>query len=107
MAADGPDEHRRRTRRVNGSTRWSADGRNQVLVVTRGHPFDRNSFFDVFEANADIEWSHVEHPAAQTFFEPGLAAPFDCFVLYDMPGIDFRSGGAPDFLCLCGVAGLA
>jgi len=81
----------------NGSTRLPTDDRNNVLVVTRGHPFDRNGFFEVFEANAGIEWSHVEHPSAQQFFNPVLAEPYDCFVLYDMPGIEFGAGGVPEF----------
>ena len=97
MDEDVPEYHRSTRRRVNGGTGWPDDDRDNVLVVTRGHPFDRNAFFAVFEANADIEWSHVEHPAAQLFFTPKLAEPFDCFVLYDMPGIEFRRGGPPRF----------
>jgi len=95
--ADVPDYHRSQSARRNGSTRPPLDDRNNVLVVTRGHPFDRNSFFRVFEANATIEWSHAEHPAAQAFFDPVLAEPYDCFVLYDMPGIEFRPGDTPVF----------
>jgi len=97
MAEDVPDYHRPRRSHRNGGTGWSSDERDHVLVVTRGHPFDRNSFFSVFEANGDIEWSHVEHPAAQLFFTPEMAEPFDCFVLYDMPGITFRPGQTPEF----------
>jgi type 1 glutamine amidotransferase len=65
--------------------------------VTRGHPFLRDPFFSVFERNQEIEWAHVEHPAAQEFFKPDFADRFDCFVLYDMPGIEFVPGGAPLF----------
>ncbi len=97
MQADAPDYHRQRRARLNGSTAWPDDDRNNVLVVTRGHPFDRNAFFSVFEANREIEWSHAEHPAAQLLFTPDSAERFDCFVLYDMPGIEFRSGAAPHF----------
>jgi len=99
MPDDIPDYHRARRRRVNGSTRARGpdDDRDNVLVVTRGHPFDRNSFFQVFEANAAIEWSHVEHPAAQTMLTPEALEPFDCLVLYDMPGIEFNAGAPPDF----------
>lgn len=97
MAEDPTQYHRPRSARRSGGTGWPRDDRDHVLVVTRGHPFDRNSFFAVFEANGDIEWSHVEHPAAQTFFTPEMAEPFDCFVLYDMPGINFRAGDAPEF----------
>jgi type 1 glutamine amidotransferase len=95
---DVPDYHRTKVRRGNGSTRWPAnDERLRVLVVTRGHPFARDPFFAVFERNHEIEWANVEHPAAQSFFTPELARDFDCFVLYDMPGIEFVPGAPPVF----------
>lgn len=100
MASEIPEYHRSRRStgsRRNGGTGWPTDERNNVLVVTRGHPFDRNGFFSVFEANSAIEWSHAEHPAAQLLFDPEHAARYDCFVLYDMPGITFRSGEPPAF----------
>lgn len=100
MASEIPDYHRSRRSsgsRRNGGTGWPEDDRDHVLVVTRGHPFDRNGFFSVFEANADIEWSHAEHPAAQLLFEPQNAARYDCFVLYDMPGINFGASEPPTF----------
>jgi type 1 glutamine amidotransferase len=92
------DYHKTGRHRGNGSTRWpERNDRLRVLVVTRGHPFARDPFFGVFERNLEIEWAHVEHPAAQLFFTPGLASEFDCFVLYDMPGIEFLPGAAPIF----------
>lgn len=98
MGAGTPEYHRPRRSRLNGGTEWPARSeRANVLVVTRGHPFDRDSFFSVFEANPEIEWSNVEHPAAQLMFRPDVAAHFDCFVFYDMPGIEFRAGEAPRF----------
>ena len=62
-----------------------------VLLVTKGHPFERNEFFSLFDA-LDINWTHVEHPAARVFFTPELAVDYDAFVMYDMPGIMFRRG---------------
>ena len=94
---DATEHHRSSGQRRSGSTRWPTKDLNHVLVVTRGHPFDRNAFFKVFEANGEIEWSHAEHPGAQMLFAPDLAQSFDCFVLYDMPGIHFRSGAPPEF----------
>jgi type 1 glutamine amidotransferase len=63
-----------------------------VLLVTRGHPFDRDSFFDIFDSIPDIQYSNVEHPAAQYMFTPEMAKNFDCYVQYDMPGIKFGDG---------------
>ena len=64
-----------------------------ILLITKGHPFDRNAFFEVFDA-IDVNWTHVEQPAAQVFFNTSHAKSYDAFVLYDMPGIDFRDNGA-------------
>jgi uncharacterized protein len=69
-----------------------------VLVVTKGHPFKREPFFAIFDEMPGVAWTHVEQPAAQLFFRPEHAAPYDAFVLYDMPGIEFRRGARPRFL---------
>lgn len=71
----------------------------RVAVVTKGHPFDAPAFFDVFDSDEGIEWSHVEHPEALELVEPERAAEFDVFVMYDMPGIEFTRSDPPvDFL---------
>lgn len=70
-------------------------GRVRVLVVTKGHPFEREPFFEVFDADAGIEWTHVEQPAARALFHPERAAAWDAFVLYDMPGLRFTRGDPP------------
>lgn len=71
-----------------------------TLVVTKGHPFEREPFFAmlerVFSDHALGEITHVEHPAAPATFEPDTLACFDCVVFYDMPGITFKTGG-PDY----------
>lgn len=66
-----------------------------VLLITKGHPFKKEPFFAVFDANPAIRWTHVEQPAAQLFFTPEHAAPYDAFVLDDMPGIAFRASQPP------------
>jgi type 1 glutamine amidotransferase len=59
----------------------------QVLLITKGHAYNRQPFFELFDAlGTDITWTHVEHPAAQVFFNPELAKPYDVFVFYDMAG---------------------
>ncbi len=70
-------------------------GRIRVAVITKGHPFDGPAFFEVFDANDLIEWTHVEHPAALQLVEPERADAFDVFVMYDMPGIDFTRSDPP------------
>lgn len=66
-----------------------------ILLVTKGHPFDRNSFFGMFD-ELPLNYTHVEQPAARVFFSPELSTDYDALVMYDMPGIQFSPGG-PDF----------
>jgi type 1 glutamine amidotransferase len=67
----------------------------EILLVTKGHPFERDAFFSVFESWRGIGHTAVEQPAAQAFFTPEAARAYDAIVLYDMPGIEFRPGQAP------------
>ena len=61
----------------------------RVLLITKGHPFDRANFFEMFDSLGDtITWTHVEHPAATEFWDPELAKDYDVFVYYDMAGRD-------------------
>lgn len=72
-------------------------GKSEILLITKGHPFDRAALFGTFDGLQGVGWTHVEHPAAEALFAPDEAARFDAFVLYDMPGIRFHPGRAPDF----------
>ena len=65
----------------------------QVMLVTKGHPFDKGPFFALFDDLSEIDYTHVEQPAARTFFDPERAADYDAFVCYDMPGIHFTPEG--------------
>jgi uncharacterized protein len=67
----------------------------RVALVTKGHPFDTESFLAVFDSIAGITWTHVEHPDALLLVEPQRAADFDVFVMYDMPGITFTRSDPP------------
>ncbi|WP_101758034.1 ThuA domain-containing protein [Oceanicoccus sp. KOV_DT_Chl] len=76
--------------------------KHKVLVMTKGHPFNREDFFSVFDRLPDIEATAVEQPAAQVFFNPEQAKAYDAFVLYDMPGMNFMAaasdGVAPEYI---------
>ncbi|MCH7788946.1 MAG: ThuA domain-containing protein [Acidobacteria bacterium] len=68
----------------------------RILVVTKGHPFEREPFLAMFDAVAPDRWVHVEHPEAQQLFvEPRQLAEFDAIVFYDMPGIEFTGAEPP------------
>jgi type 1 glutamine amidotransferase len=101
---DIPDYHRTSIQSAPLATTAlpEAGGKLNVLLVTRGHPFHRDTFFDIFDSNPDIQYSNVEHPAAQFLFNPEMAQHFDCYVQYDMPGVEFGDDGPiypepPDF----------
>ena len=65
----------------------------QVMLITKGESFDRENFFLMFDSfGKEITWTHVEHPAADVFFDPVLAAPYDIFVFWDKTG----KGPRPD-----------
>ena len=69
----------------------------RVLVVTKGHPFDADAFFSVFDDPlfADMEITHVEHDEAQAVLNRAGTAQHDALLMYDMPGISFTGGDPP------------
>jgi len=70
----------------------------KVLLITKGHPFERQAFFELFDAlGDDITWTHIEHPAADVMMSPQYAKPYDVLAFYDLggPGVGTvaRNGG--------------
>lgn len=60
-----------------------------VLVVTKGHPFDYNGFHAMFDDDPTLASTFVEQPAAQVMLRPENVTPYDAVVFYDMWGIPF------------------
>jgi uncharacterized protein len=83
------------TQRVNWHHHVMATTPLRVALVTKGHPFEAEPFFAVFDAIDGIEWTHVEHPEALQLVQPERAAEFDVLVMYDMPGISFTRSDPP------------
>ena len=73
----------------------------EALLVTKGHPFEREPFFQAIDAvqqpdeNTFVNWTHVEHPAAEAVLTPKGAKPYDVIVFYDMPGVVFTRSDPP------------
>jgi type 1 glutamine amidotransferase len=70
---------------------------DHVLLVTKGHPFEREPFlamFDELVATGQITYEHVEHPQAQQRMHPDRVAA-DAIVFYDMPGLRFTRADPP------------
>ncbi len=55
----------------------------RVLVVTGGHDFERDAFFQLFKNNSAITFREVQQPEARTLLAPGAASAYDVVVLYD------------------------
>ena len=71
----------------------NAAGRQlRVLVVTAGHSFEAEPFFEMFRADSGIQWENVEQPAAWACFGADQIARWDAIVMYDMPGLSFVDG---------------
>lgn len=66
-----------------------------VLVAAKGHPYLRDPFMAMFDEMDGVAASLVEQPAVQGLMNPGGMKGFDALVLYDMPGLDFRSENPP------------
>ena len=61
----------------------------RVLLITKGHAFDRAPFFEMFDKLGEtITWTHVEQPSAQLYFDTKNSKDFDVFVFYDAMGRD-------------------
>lgn len=56
----------------------------RVLVVTGGHDFEQQPFFQVFKDNPDISYRAVAHPKAHALLKADAARNWDVLVFYDM-----------------------
>ncbi len=75
--------------RGGGGGGFGGCGNLKVLLITKGHPYDREPFYQLFDqppVGTTARWTHVEQPAAEIFFDPALAKDYDVFVFYDLDG---------------------
>lgn len=56
----------------------------RVLVVTGGHDFEREPFFQMFRSFGGITYEEVQHPQAHARLTPEAGRDYDAIVLYDM-----------------------
>ena len=64
-------------------TRQSGPG-IRALIVTGGHDFEREPFFDLFRSLPGLSFKEAVHSNAHKLFKPDAAKEFDVLVLYDM-----------------------
>ena len=83
--------------RGGGNVPQGGRGPIKVMVVTKGHTYDREPFFQMWDSwGNDITWSHVEHPAADVMLSPKYSKLFDVYAFFDIggPGVGSRQGQA-------------
>lgn len=56
----------------------------KVLIITGGHGFEREAFFEMFKSYENITYQEVKHPMANQYLSEQLARYFDVLVFYDM-----------------------
>ena len=66
-----------------------------LLVSTKGHPFDRGAFSAMLDAMRGMTWTHIEQPATAALLSPEGCADFDAILFYDVPGLQFRTPEPP------------
>jgi len=57
----------------------------KILIVTGGHDFDRESFFQMFDSFNNMTYTELIHPEAKIQLGTVDLASFDAVVFYDMP----------------------
>jgi uncharacterized protein len=55
----------------------------RVLLITGGHPFQKEAFFKLFQDNPDITYQAVVHPQAYAMLTAKAAKQYDVIVTYD------------------------
>ena len=71
---------------------------HHILLSVKGHPYERQAFYDIFDNMDNLDWTLVEQPASQALFNVKQAEVYDALVLYDMPGIFFHENAHPDII---------
>ena len=71
---------------------------HHILLSVKGHPYERQAFYDIFDNMDNLDWTLVEQPASQALFNVKQAEVYDALVLYDMPGIFFHENAYPDII---------
>lgn len=68
----------------------------RVLVITGGHPFEADPFFQAFDSDEGIVWAHAPQPGVRRWLASMEPEEWDALVFYDMPGVGLRQGGIPE-----------
>ena len=56
----------------------------RLLIITGGHEFEREAFFNIFDKVPDVTYQELVHPEANQIFDTNLIDSFDVLLFYDM-----------------------
>jgi len=73
--------------------------KKKILIITGGHPFESDSFFEVFDSFENVDWFHEKHPEAEKFLNPEKCHDIDAILFYDIPGVELRRNLVPPVVC--------
>ena len=73
--------------------------KKKILIITGGHPFESDSFFEVFDSFENVDWIHEKHPEAEKFLNPEKCHDIDAILFYDIPGVELRRNSVPPVVC--------
>jgi type 1 glutamine amidotransferase len=62
----------------------AAAAKKNILIVTGGHEFDREAFFNLFKSFGDVTFEERVHPLGDNALSISWCKPFDVLLFYDM-----------------------
>jgi type 1 glutamine amidotransferase len=65
---------------------YHCDKHSQIktVIITGGHSFEREAFFDMFKSFSDVAYEEVVHPDANQIYASPKMASVDVLIFYDM-----------------------
>ena len=61
-----------------------AQTKQRIAIITGGHDFDREAFFDIFKDMIHVEYEEIIHPQGNQLYDSSLIDDFDVLLFYDM-----------------------
>lgn len=69
---------------IPASTSCTVQTLQRVLIITGGHEFEREAFFEMFEEMPGVDYQEVIHPEANQIYDSILLDQIDVLLFYDM-----------------------
>ena len=69
---------------MTSSYQCNENSKIKVMIVTGGHDFERDAFFNMFDSFDEIEYREVVHPEANQIYASSMIDSVDVLVFYDM-----------------------